>query len=357
MRDFAALPMLGGGSVGLGMKVAVVGGPIRRWLVGDPSIQVVEVLAGATLDHLAAGEHLAAKGEVLVDAEAAAAIGELVEVAGWRAAPDRAARFAVVAGLRSPVARAPWPAGATLSDEQARPWLIPVVYQRLVSGRGDFLAELRPLAALFLSFDGIDYDHDPDAFARLDGYVRWLQSILTRYEGTLVQLTMGDKGNYLYVAFGAPVAHGDDPLRAAGAALELRAPPPEFDYIRHVKIGVTTGRGYTGSYGGSTRRTYGVLGDAVNLAARLMQAATPGEVLLTGSLGARVDRRFTIEPLAPIRVKGKGAPVPICRLIGIDEERSIYLSEPQYALPMVGRQAELAQAAPGSRRRGLGAAR
>ena len=56
---------------------------------------------------------------------------------------------------------------------------------------------------------GLDYDGDPRAGEQLDGFVRKVQAVLARYEGTLVQLTIGDKGSYLYAAFGAPVAHDD----------------------------------------------------------------------------------------------------------------------------------------------------
>ena len=64
-----------------------------------------------------------------------------------------------------------------------------------------------------LRFGGIDFDGDDDAGSKLDAYIRWVQSILARYEGNMLQLTIGDKGCYLYASFGAPVTHGDDPRR------------------------------------------------------------------------------------------------------------------------------------------------
>ena len=114
----------------------------------------------------------------------------------------------------------------SITTRVVQPWLLPAVYERLRDGRGDLLAELRPAVSLFLRFGGIDYDADPAAGAKLDRYVRWLHGVVARYEGTLLQVTIGDKGSYVYVAFGAPVAHEDDAARAASAALELRSPPP-----------------------------------------------------------------------------------------------------------------------------------
>ena len=90
-------------------------------------------------------------------------------------------------------------------------------------GQGDFLAELRPAVAVFVRFIGIDFHDDPEALAQLDGFVRRVQTILGRYEGTLIQLTIGDKGSYLYSAFGAPIAHEDDISRAVSAAAEISA--------------------------------------------------------------------------------------------------------------------------------------
>ncbi len=103
-----------------------------------------------------------------------------------------------------------------------RPWLLPAVYDRLRAGRGEFLAELRPAYPVFLRFAGIDYDDDPEAIAKLDDFVRQAQRIMAGYGGNVLQLTLGDKGAYLYGVFGSPVAHEDDAARAAAAALELR---------------------------------------------------------------------------------------------------------------------------------------
>src|SRR3970282_799787 len=118
--------------------------------------------------------------------------------------------------------------------------------------KGQFLAEIRPTVALFLNFAGIDYDADA-AGGQLDAFIRWVQGILGRYEGYLLQLIMGDKGSYLYSTFGAFLAHDDDPARAVAAALDLRQPPPELEFIREMHIGISQGPMWAGAYGGSTR--------------------------------------------------------------------------------------------------------
>ncbi len=352
MRAFASVPLPSGDAVALAVKVAVAAGPARRFLVGDPTIQTVDVLAGATLARMAAGEHLAGKGEVVVDDVAAAHLGRDVGIAGWRTDEATGRRFATVEALAEPGDGPPAPDAPMkgLSDAQVRPWLLPPIYGRLAAGQGEFLAELRPAVALFLSFGGIDYDGDDAAGARLDAYVRRVQHVLARYGGYLLQVIVGDKGSYLYAAFGAPIAHDDDAERAVAAAFALCPPPvadvrqrPESDPgIAPVQVGIAAGRVFTGAYGGTTRRTYGVLGDTVNLAARLMQHAPAGGVLATARIYKATAHSYHWQSLPPLRVKGKEQAVEVFQLSAATGHAATNGQEPRYALPMVGRESELA---------------
>ena len=347
MQRFASVVMPDGSAVALAMKASVASGPARRFIVGDPAIQLMDALTGETLARMAAGEQMASKGEVLVDAPTASLLQDCLHCAGWREAEDGGLRFAVVDSLDAEIEAAPWPAlsADALSEEQVRVWLLLPVYERLREGLGEFLTELRPAVVLFLRFEGIDYDSDPGAGARLDAFVRWVQTVFSRHEGYLLQLIIGDKGNYLYGAFGAPVAHEDDAHRAVSAALALRTLPSSLDFIRPVQIGISQGTTRAGSYGGTTRRTYGVLGDEVNLAARLMQNAAPGHVLVSQHVQKAVANAFVCESLPPILVKGKSEPVPVARLIGAGKEVSsaLYISARSAASKLVGREAELAR--------------
>ena len=342
----AGVPLPAARQVTLGLKVAVAAGAARRFLVGDRAIRMIEVLAGAVLDRLAAAERLARQGEVVLDPLTAACLRSRVRVAATRPGPRGAGPFVVVGGLARAAAPAPWPplSPGALTPAQVRPWLLPAVHAWLASGQGDFLTELRPAVALFLRFAGLDYDHDAATGARLDAYIRWVQGILARYDGSLIQVTIGDKGSYLYAAFGAPLAHADDARRAVAAALELRAPPADLAYITGSAIGISGGLARTGTYGGSTR-TYGVLGDAVNLGAGLMQAAAAGQVLLSGDLAGAVERSYTLHAVPRVPVKGPRATVPVLAVVGPRPTPAIRLQEPEYTHPLVGRAAELAHVA------------
>ncbi len=341
MQPFVAITLPTGATTSLGVKATVASGPARRFTVGDPGIQLLDTLAGTTISRTATAEHLASRGEVLFDSPTAAALGAAVRVGEWREDPETHERFAVVQSLPISIEPSPWPEVLRpLPAEQLRPWLLPAVYEREQSGLSTFLTEFRPAVALFLRFVGLDYDRD-EAGSNLDAFIRRVQNILLRYEGTLLQLTIGDKGSYLYAPFGAPIAHEDDARRAVKAALDLQA-AAQTSFPTPVQIGISRGTMWAGVYGGSTRRIYGVMGDEVNLAARLMQTAQPGEILITGRVRLAVGEGFSTEPRAPLRMKGKAEPLPVFAVMGRQQQRAIRLQEPTYALPMIGRQQELA---------------
>jgi class 3 adenylate cyclase len=216
-----------GTRIQLAMKVAVAVGTARRFLVGDPAVQRMDVLAGRLIDELAGAERQAQKGEVVLDRSALESLGERVALREMRMEEEDWREYGVVERLAvevdEPPPRAPAESVA-LPENVVREWLLPDVFERLQAGHGEFLAELRPAYPLFLRFRGIDYDYDADdeAAAKLDGFIRSVQRILVSYGGNLLQITIGDKGAYLYAVFGSPRAHEDDAARAGDAARGLR---------------------------------------------------------------------------------------------------------------------------------------
>ncbi|HMT20666.1 MAG TPA: tetratricopeptide repeat protein, partial [Promineifilum sp.] len=222
---------------------------------------------------------------------------------------------------------------------QVRAWALPPIYSRLQSGE-KFLAELRPSIALFLKFTGIDYDNDEDAGAKLDAYVRRLQATAQKQEGFLIQLTIGDKGSYAYFSFGAPLAHDDDSIRAVASALDLQHVPPELDFISDIRIGISRGRVWAGECGARVRYTYGVMGNEVNMAARLMGKAAPGQILVRRRV-AEDARAFQFRQLGLMTVKGGAEPIPVAELVGRQQVQM--LQSTQFDQPLVGRENEIAQ--------------
>ncbi|MGH9104668.1 MAG: adenylate/guanylate cyclase domain-containing protein, partial [Acidimicrobiales bacterium] len=247
MAGVAAVATPDGGQVELGMKVAVAAGRARRFVVGDPDVQLIDVLGGALMERLAGAEHQARRGEVVVDRATAAALSGRLVLASRRG--EGTDRVGVVQALRGPgrppVAPLPYPG---LPRSVARRWLLPCVYERMRAGRGEFLSELRPAVPVFVRFSGIDCDEDPRAPHLLDQFVRRAQAVVDGQGGNLLQLTIGDKGAHLYAVFGSPLAHEDDAARACAAALDLLGLEHETA-VSTLAVGVASGRLRSGTYG------------------------------------------------------------------------------------------------------------
>jgi class 3 adenylate cyclase/tetratricopeptide (TPR) repeat protein len=343
IEPFVAYAVANGAIAELAIKTALASGPVRRLLVGDPAIQIIDVLAGAPLERMAAAEHVAQSGEMVADLETIELLDLRTAVGIWRS-DDAGQPIGVLTRLSdadfSPSA-AELPELVELPDKVIRSWLLPAVWANLQEGGEQYLAELRPAAALFLRFSGLAFEADEQAARHLDAYIRWVQQVLLRHEGALIQLTTGDKGSYFYAAFGAPVAHDDYVERAIAAALELRTSASRFDFITHVQIGVSAGMMRAGAYGSRTRRTYGVLGDETNMAARLMMQAAPGQILVSARVAEQVQERYSLDALGERKFKGKRDPQPVYVVTGARSLTLMQLDTFYHARPL-GRDHELA---------------
>ncbi len=296
--------------VRLKLKVAVAVGSVVRYVVGDASIQQIDVIAGHTLDVLATAEHGSEPGEVVLALEGGPRVPLIEE------RRDEATGLSL--GVVAPEAgrgRSGTDAGPpVLERDVAGRWVLPAVRRRIEEGLGAYVAGFRPAAALFLSFRGIDYGSDPEAGAKLDGFICWVQRVVDEHGGSVIQVTTGDKGSYLYAAFGAPVAHEDDAARAVAAARMLVLTPRP--HVAERRVGLTHGSMFTGTYGSLDRCTYGVLGPMTNLAARLMTEAASGQVLCNVDAARLASQRFRMEERPARRVKGVAEPVAVFEPVG-----------------------------------------
>ena len=328
----------------LSLKVAITSGSARRFVVGDPEIQLIDALAGRTIARLAAAERLAQNGETLLDEATFQQVRENITTLEQRRGAGTPEEFSVLRSLVNPCEGLALPQldVESMPAERLRPWVLAPVYQRERAGTISLLTELRPAVPFFVNFSGIDYDNDENAVEKLNAFVAHIQRIITKYDAALLQLVIGDKGSYAYAVFGAFTAHEDDAQRALYAALEIKQTPGQLVYIQPLQTGISLGTLRVGAYGNATRQTYAALGDDVNLAARLMTTARPDEILVTGRVQAEIADTFTLEPREPIPMKGKGEPQPVFAVTGISHHRATRLPEPAYRLPMVGRQQELA---------------
>jgi class 3 adenylate cyclase/tetratricopeptide (TPR) repeat protein len=169
---------------------------------------------------------------------------------------------------------------------------------------------------------------DPEALrARLRRYFQDLRAILERHGGSVEKFA----GDAVMAVFGIPVAHEDDALRAVRAAAEMREA-----IVAHgleARIGVNTGEVVVGGESETL-----VTGDAVNVAARLEQAAAGGEILIGAETRALVRDAVDVEPVEPLELKGKSQPVESYRLVGVTSDAAPLARHPE--TPLVGRERE-----------------
>ena len=166
---------------------------------------------------------------------------------------------------------------------------------------------------------------DPEALRALLGrYYARMRAIVERHGGTLEKFI----GDAVVAVFGVPVVHEDDALRACRAAVEMREALPELGV--GCRIGVNTGEVVT-----AADETL-VTGDAVNVAARLEQAAQAGEVLIGAETLRLVRSAVEVEPARSLELKGKAEPVVAHPLVAVRGEL-----ERRFGSAMVGRVREL----------------
>jgi class 3 adenylate cyclase len=175
-----------------------------------------------------------------------------------------------------------------------------------------------------------------------------MSAAVYRYEGTIAQL----QGDAMLAFFGAPIAHEDDPERAVLAALDMVASVMEFarqlrtdrgiDF--EIRAGIDTGPVVVGNVGTDLRYEYTALGDAVNVAARLQAAASPGSVLITAGTHRLLGGQFDVEDQGALELKGKSERVTALRVLGrrAAPGRRRGLESIGISSPMVGRDEPLA---------------
>ena len=157
-----------------------------------------------------------------------------------------------------------------------------------------------------------------DEIARdLNRYFVAMQAAVDRYGGAINKVDLYQVGDKLMALFGAPVAHEDDAERTVRAALDMQTAEAEAgSMLISQRIGVNFGVVFAGHVGSTERREYTVMGDDVNLSARLMSTADEGELLLSSAIRRKVSPFFELADRGAVKVKGKAQPVPVYSVVG-----------------------------------------
>ncbi|MCA9957401.1 MAG: tetratricopeptide repeat protein [Anaerolineales bacterium] len=328
----------------LTIKIGVGYGRCQELIVGSPTNGLEFVLTGPAVDEAAAAEKQAVSGQVVAGRAVMAHAGLLATAAFTK--------------LTTPL---PIPASQIVLDwadhdqiacsrlaHYAAPFIPSALYQRLTNPDLEILAEHRPVTSMFVQFAFVG-DEDPSSAIetaemgqRLQAYYQWASGVVARFgseNGRVNRVLTGDKGNQLHIMFGAPVAP-DAPDQAVRCALALQRECP--DYIAAQHIGLAVGKVFAGPVGSDSRREYTVVGDYVNLSARLMQVCDNSQVLTDAITAERCGNSLEFAALTPIHVKGKQITIHPYRAVS-DQTTTTQLQAyfGRWERPFIGREEEL----------------
>jgi len=318
------------GSVSLRMSIGLHSGQVHLFCLGGSHRELVITGPGAT--QTVVMEAAAAAGRIIVSPAAAerlpsALVGE-PKGPGFLLAAPRGAEVPDAAAVSPRDRRASWSA-------------IPVAL-RAHLGSGERDAEHRRVTVAFLRFSGVDelLERDgPDATAAaLDTMVRATQQGADRHGITFLGTDVDKGGGKVILAAGAPTSGGNDEERMLLAVRDIVEQPNQVPF----QIGLHAGHVFAGDLGPAYRRAYTVMGDAVNLAARVMGRARPGQILATNEVLQASRTTFETTELEPFHVKGKRAPVVAFDVGPVLGSRSGHAEGERSELPFVGREHELA---------------
>jgi class 3 adenylate cyclase/tetratricopeptide (TPR) repeat protein len=318
------------GAVTLRMSTGVYTGPCHFFLVEGTHLELV--VAGPAATATIGLEAAASAGQILVSERTAEALE-----------PGSVGQLRKGGRLLRPLPEPDVAAEEARSDPSATDDLERYVPEplraQLVLEAGE--AEHRRVTAAFLKFAGTDTliaeGRAGELHSRLTRLAQTLGAQMRELALTWLESDIEAGGGKLYLVGGAPSSTGADEDRmlralrfvlddAAEIGLELRA-------------GVNRGPAFCGDIGATTRRTYAVMGDTGNLAARLTARAEPGGILATADVLDRASLRFDTSP-QPFLVKGKERPITAYGVGAAIGERD---HDAQAELPFAGREHELAE--------------
>lgn len=288
----------------LNIRVSVGAGPLAIAILGDERERQV-LLVGPTLEQVRLADKVANPGEAVLSAEVIELLSERVIVE-----PGVGARR-VCGLLQTPQLKPLHLVDLPESSLNELRGFVPVpVQSRIDVGQSDWLAELRRCSIAFVRFDAVDAN-SLDCVDTLQALAARTQRIVRKFDGTVIHFLADDKGTLAILGFGIPPNSAENLAdRALGATSQLVQDFAEFDF--RCSAGIATGDVFCGPIGSIQRRCFTVLGDVVNLAARLMQSSH-GAVLCDLQTKLECPQR----PLVRVPnhwVKGTDKPVQVFRV-------------------------------------------
>lgn len=328
LRDAAPIESGGGAPVRLRMSVGVHCGAFHFFVVGGSHRELL--IAGPAVSEVGLMEKGADAGQIV----ASPAIAALLPVR-CTGGPKGDGVLLLSAPEVPPAVEAPkWEPG----QEDVAGALSPEVRAHVRAGRQP--SEHRTVTVAFLRFEGTDAlvaERGPEQAARvLEELVALVGAAADERQVCFLGSDIDVDAGKIILTAGAPRATGDEEERmllVLRRIVERGSPLP-------VRIGVHRGALFAGDIGPAYRRTYTVMGDVVNLAARLMAKCPPGEIYATAAVLERSRSRFEATTLEPFMVKGKAKPVHAFA-VGPVLGSGNTVGDIPLRLPLMGREREL----------------
>ncbi len=195
----------------------------------------------------------------------------------------------------------------------------PQVAEELIAGRVRLGGELREVSVIFCDIRGytaMTVGRDPaEVIEILNHHMGALTRIVQAHRGVINQFA----GDAIMTLFGAPKSYGDDAQRAVRCACAMMRERERMNVKAaeplRIGIGIATGKMVAGCIGAESRSDYTVVGERVNLAARLCSSAQAGQILMDEETRVKIGSAFSCEPLQPLVLKGFSQPVPAFRVM------------------------------------------
>ncbi len=310
----------------LQMTVGVATGPFDVFLVGSNDRELL--ISGPRASETITLESSAEANETVVDETIAHAVG-----LDLTTAVQRASGYVIDGPIDAPKPGAVDRAALDVDLQR----FVPASVAAQLAVVDDLGGEHRLVTVGFVSISGFSQllasQTADDLAAHLGSFVDALHDITQRTGVTVLHNDIGGDGAKFVLCAGAPLSSGNDTDAVLAAAVEISG----IDTPCEVKIGVHAGRAFATFLGTKYRRTYTLMGDTVNTAARMMGAAQPGTVVATHSSVMATRSVFITDELEPLQVKGKAEPIRAHRVVASTAEARNSGS----ALNLVGRDAEV----------------
>jgi len=170
--------------------------------------------------------------------------------------------------------------------------------------------EHRKVTSVFIYIKGFDFDKSPDRSSKkLEKFYKVLKDNCRIYGGYINKFDIADKGERLFVTFGFPKAMEDDELRAINFCYDILNEKTLKDL--DLRIGVNSGHVFAGPVGSDLRNEFTVMGDAVNLAARLASKARKREILISEGVCRKINKFFEAKSKGKIKFRGKAKEIEV----------------------------------------------